>query len=111
MKTTSQPYGSVYCTVNFYKVIIQQALFRLMLTPCFCHMPEAGLLLRADRKINNNTFFTLYSENGITNGGIFQERMPEEEMGNIFLLFIFLLPLEFMSKISLLMEKLLFQMQ
>ncbi|MEY0544851.1 adhesin [Providencia rettgeri] len=85
-ENTSQPYGSVYCTVNFL-----QGNYSAGLVPAyayhrvFAYMPEAGFTIGGLTafKINNNTFFTLYSENGITSGwrNISGRGCSNEEMG------------------------------
>ncbi|MGO2333497.1 adhesin [Providencia sp.] len=69
--TTSQPFGVVTCKVNYLLgnytlgLSANYAYHRV-----FAYMPEAGFTLQGltAYKINSNTFFTLYSENGITNG-------------------------------------------
>ncbi len=66
-KGTSQPSGMVTCRVNYIEgesfLPSSDAYHRV-----FAYMPEAGFTLRGLRayKINSNTFFTLYSNKGIT---------------------------------------------
>ncbi len=66
-ESTSQPSGMVNCRVNYIEgtgyLPENYAYHRV-----FSYMPEAGFTLKGltAYKINSNTFFTLYSDNGIT---------------------------------------------
>ncbi|WP_272682169.1 MrpH family fimbial adhesin [Providencia sp. PROV129] len=70
-ESTAQPTGQIECMVNFldgetrWGISENFAYHRV-----FAYMPEAGFTLNGltAYKINSNTFFTLYSNNGITNG-------------------------------------------
>ncbi|MGJ3355828.1 MrpH family fimbial adhesin [Providencia sp. Je.9.19] len=68
---TAAAYGETICTVNYLegnygKGLTQFSAYHRV----FAYMPEAGFSLNGLKayKINSNTFFTLYSENGITSG-------------------------------------------
>ncbi|MGO2303281.1 MAG: adhesin [Providencia sp.] len=70
-ETTSQPFGQVQCTVNYlqgyyYALLPKSDAYHRV----FAYMPEAGFSLKGLKayRINSNTFFTLYSKNGITSG-------------------------------------------
>lgn len=71
--STSQPFGQVKCAANYLdgnyitRLYSDYAYHRV-----FAYMPEAGFTLKGLKayKINSNTFFTLYSQNGITNGWV-----------------------------------------
>ncbi len=66
-ENTSQPSGMVTCRVNYIigtsYLPTSYAYHRV-----FSYMPEAGFTLKGltAYRINSNTFFTLYSDNGIT---------------------------------------------
>lgn len=85
-ESTSQPFGSVYCTVNFLQGNYSAGLgWSYAYHRVFAYMPEAGFTLNGltAYKINSNTFFTLYSSNGITSGwrNISGRGCSNEEMG------------------------------
>ena len=68
---SSQPFGYVMCKANFLEGNYVDGLPEgFAYHRVFAYMPEAGFSLKGltAYKINSNTFFTLYSENGITNG-------------------------------------------
>ncbi|EJD6044913.1 adhesin [Providencia rettgeri] len=70
-KTTSQPFGQITCAVNFLEGNYPAGLSTfLAYHRVFAYMPEAGFSLNGLKayRINENTFFTLYSDNGITSG-------------------------------------------
>ncbi|CAG9411968.1 adhesin [Providencia alcalifaciens] len=70
-ESTSQPVGTVYCKVNYLEGNYQSGLAsNYAFHRVFSYMPEAGFTIKGltAYKINGNTFFTLYSDNGITQG-------------------------------------------
>lgn len=70
-ESTSQPVGTVYCKVNYLEGNYQSGLASsYAFHRVFSYMPEAGFTIKGltAYKINGNTFFTLYSDNGITQG-------------------------------------------
>ncbi|HEM7133999.1 TPA: adhesin [Providencia rettgeri] len=69
--TSTQSFGQVSCVVNYLEGSYKGGLFTYdAYHRVFAYMPEAGFSLKGltAYKINSNTFFTLYSDNGITNG-------------------------------------------
>lgn len=84
--TSSQPFGQVKCTVNYLEGNYSAGLpWSYAYHRVFAYMPEAGFSLKGltAYKINSNTFFTLYSDNGITSGwrNISGRGCSNEEMG------------------------------
>lgn len=70
-ESTSQPFGRVECTVNFLEGYYPPGLSdSFAYHRVLAYMPEAGFSLNGltAYRINSNTFFTLYSDNGITRG-------------------------------------------
>lgn len=68
---TVAAYGETKCTVNYLEGNYSAGLgFTYAYHRVFAYMPEAGFKLGGltAYKINSNTFFTLYSDNGITSG-------------------------------------------
>ncbi|WPA92853.1 adhesin [Providencia zhijiangensis] len=85
-ESSSQPYGTVYCKVNFLVGNYQNGLaWNYAFHRVFAYMPEAGFSIKGltAYKINANTYFTLYSDNGITQGwkNISGRGCSSEEMG------------------------------
>ncbi|EKT53827.1 hypothetical protein [Providencia rettgeri] len=70
-KNTSQAYGRTTCLANFLEGDYRSGLsYTFAYHRLFAYLPEAGFTLngQAAYRINSNTFFTLYSDNGITQG-------------------------------------------
>lgn len=85
-ESTSQPFGQVKCTVNFLEGNYPAGLpASLAYHRVLAYMPEAGFSLNGltAYRINSNTFFTLYSTNGITRAWqkIAGRGCSNEEMG------------------------------
>lgn len=83
---TSQPSGLVYCMVNYLSgyyhpgLLPNEAYHRV-----FAYKPDAGITIKGLNayKINSNTYFTLYSNNKITQGWqrIFAPGCSNAELG------------------------------